>query len=138
MNRVWHYSQAGVAGVLTLVELAGLLWRYDPAAFLYPYDDVLAACAVAYFVPGLILSLAINQLILLRRRAGELRRSEKVLLGIEFAAIAMAILFPALDTYSYIETLLVWSAVMILAFIICVTLASPATREPLALAAHPR
>ena len=138
MNRVWHYSQVGVAGVLALVDLAGLLWRYDTAAFLYPYDDVLASCAVAFFVPGLILSLAINQLILLRRRAGELRRGEKVLLGIEFAVIALAILFPALNRYSYIETLFAWSAVMILAFSICVTLASPATPAPSAQPARPR
>ena len=87
-DRGWILAQFIVAGVLLVLSLIGVigLLAFDAAELTFSFQGAIQAFAI---FPGTAVSLIVNALIMRSHREAGLSTAEKVLLGIEFAFIAV-------------------------------------------------
>jgi|GEM_PF-3554522 len=87
-DRGWIRAQFGLAAVLFVLSVLGVLGVavFDVAELAFSFAGAIHAFAV---FPGLVLSLVVNALIMRAHRERGLSIAEKVLLGIEFALVAV-------------------------------------------------
>lgn len=87
-DRGWILAQFVVAGVLLALSLVGVvgLLAFDAAELTFSFQGAIQSFAV---FPGTAVSLVVNALVMRSHREAGLNTAEKVLLGVEFAVIAV-------------------------------------------------
>jgi hypothetical protein len=113
----WYRSQSIVAGILALYEIVAIFWLTDPTRFAFPLANFLGYFAVIAFIPGLILSLLVNQEVLVRRGDPVVSPRERRLLVMEFAAIGLNLILLGIEVL-VLEPLIVWLATIVLAILV--------------------
>ena len=113
----WYRSQSVVAGILAAYEIVAIIWFSDPGRFAFPLTSLLSFFAVVGYIPGLILSLLINQEVLVRRGNPVVSRRERGLLVAEFAGIALSLVLLGVQVL-VVEPLFVWLATIVLAILV--------------------
>ena len=103
-NRIWLWSQAAVAVTVVIAVVIGhvLIANYD-----YSSDQFALSINVYFYGPGLVVSLAINQLVLALRRPARVTLAERLLLGSEYFLIAsLIVVAPLGGVWSLLAALL--------------------------------
>jgi hypothetical protein len=114
---IWYRWQAIAAGILVVYEIVAILWFTDTSRFEFPLGNFLGFFAVVAYIPGLIISLVINQEVLVRRGDPVLSRRERRLIVAEFAAIALSLVLLGIQAL-VLEPLLVWLVTIVLAVLV--------------------
>ena len=122
MRNRWIIAQLAVAAVVLVASLPGI---FSPATFGLPADALSAVGSIQAFtvLPGLVLSLVVNALLMGVGRAPAPSTAQKVLLSVEFALVAALLLFhfytdPAGNTFGL--AILTWPILIALAVAIAV------------------
>ena len=113
----WYRSQSVAAGILAAYEIVAIIWFTDTSRFPFPLANFLGFIAVVSFIPGLIISLLVNQEVLVRRGNPVVSRRERRLLVAEFAAIGLTLVVLAVQ-WMLLENLLAWALVTVLAVLV--------------------
>ena len=113
----WYRSQSVAAGILVAYEIVAVIWYTDTSRFPFPLANFLGFVAVVSFIPGVIISLLINQEVLVRRGDPVVSRAERRLLAAEFAAIAVSLVMLGIQ-FLLLENLLVWLVTIVLAVLV--------------------
>ena len=113
----WYRSQSVAAGILAAYEIVAIIWFTDTSRFPFPLANFLGFIAVVCFIPGLIISLLVNQEVLVRRGNPVVSRRERRLLVAEFAAIGLTLVVLAVQ-WMLLENLLAWALVTVLAVLV--------------------
>ena len=114
---IWYRSQAIVAGILAVYEIVAIIWFTDTSRFEFPLANLLGFFAVVAYIPGLIISLIINQEVLVRRGNPVLSKRERRLLLAELAVIALSLVMLGIQTL-VLEPLVVWLVTIVLAVLV--------------------
>lgn len=113
----WYRSQSIAAGILAAYEIVAIIWFTDTSRFEFPLANALGFFAVVAYIPGLILSLLINQEVLVRRGNPVVSRRERRLLTAEFAAIALSLVLLGVQVL-ILEPLVLWLVTIVLAILV--------------------
>jgi hypothetical protein len=88
-NRFWLYSQAGMIVVATLCAVVGIVLLQGAGVQM---ENPVAVATNSYFLlPGIVLSLLANQIVLLARKPRVVSTAERILLGMEYAVILLLV-----------------------------------------------
>lgn len=122
MRNPWIIAQLAVAAVLLVLSLIGLI---GALALNLPELAFTFAGGVQSFAvfPGLVLSLVVNALVMRLHRSIGVSRLEKVLLVIEFALIALLLVFHFYedgDGYTFGLAIITWPIIILLAIAIAI------------------
>jgi len=117
MGAAWYRSQSVAAGILVVYEIVAILWYTDTSRFPFPIANFLGFIAVVSFIPGVIISLLINQEVLVRRGNPVVARAERRLLAAEFAVIALSLVMLGIQ-FLLLENLVVWLVTIVLAVLV--------------------
>lgn len=130
-DRGWVWAQFAVAAGLLVLSLVGILGVavFDAAELVFSFAGAIHAFAV---FPGLVLSLAVNALIMRAHRELGLSPAEKWLLVAEFALIAWLLV---LHFWSHSGdalglAILTWPVIVILAIVIAILAAVRNSSRP--------
>jgi len=87
-DRGWIVAQFAVAAVLLVLSALGVIGSlaFDAVELTFTFEGAIQAFGI---FPGLVISLVLNALIMRSHREAGLSTAEKVLLGIEFALVAV-------------------------------------------------
>ena len=88
-DKLWLWSQAGVFVIVAIAVAIGL-WLTTGENHIE--NEFTVSINASFFGPGLLLSLAINQVVLLLRRPRVTTTADRVVLSIEYFLIAALIL----------------------------------------------
>lgn len=124
MSRFWYRSQSIVAGILAVYEIVAIIWFTDTSRFPFPLANFMGFIAVVAYIPGLIISLLVNQEVLVRRGNPVVSRRERRLLGAEFAIIALSLVLLGIQLL-VLEPLVVWLLAVVLAVLVFRRLRAP-------------
>ncbi len=124
MNGFWYRSQSIVAGILAAYEIVAIIWFTDTSRFAFPLANFTGFLAVVAYIPGLIISLLVNQEVLLRRGNPVVSRRERRLLFAEFAVIAVSLMLLGIRVL-VLEPLVVWLVAVVLAVLVLRRLRAP-------------
>jgi hypothetical protein len=124
-NRPWSLAQFGVAALLAVISLIGIIGTlaFDAAELTFSFAGAIQAFAI---FPGFVLSLIVNGVLMGVRRAPQPGTALRVLLVVEFVLIAALVLFhfyvdPAGATFGL--AIFTWPFAIALAVVIAVVAA---------------
>lgn len=125
--KVWFRSQLVVAGLLFVYLVLGIVWVFDPDAFAFPLNNLIAFFGMPFYVAGLILSLVLNQVVMSRRPQRVVLRRERVILAVEFALIVASLASLMMEEW-LLEILAIWFVTTGVAIAACVVITVTSTR----------
>jgi hypothetical protein len=96
-------AQVVVAGILAAYEIVAIIWFVTGNAFPFPIGNFIGFFAVVGYIPGLILSLLVNQ----RQTTDRLTRRDRAVIVAEFIAIGASLIMLAIPVF-VLENLVLW------------------------------
>ena len=122
LKRPWTLAQFAVAGLLLVLSLIGVIGTlaFDNADLTFTFAGAIQAFGV---FPGLILSLVLNGMLMGLKRAPAPNLGQRVFLIIEFALIALLLVFHFFqdsDAYTFGFAVATWPLVIIVAIVIAI------------------
>ena len=122
LKRPWTIAQFAIAAVLLVLSLIGVIGTlaFDNADLTFTFAGAIQSFGV---FPGLILSLGLNGMLMGLNRAPAPNLGQRVFLIIEFALIALLLVFHFFqdsDAYTFGFAVATWPLVIIVAIVIAI------------------
>lgn len=125
MTRFWYWFQPGLAVVLALISLYTIIAVTVFEAAGVP--SLQFAITGLFVFPGMLISLAVNQVILRRRRPMVITTAERVLMAV-LAAVAVLLIATSFDVEALLVGVWVWPLLILFAIAVTVVIATTGTR----------
>ena len=125
MTRFWDWFQPGLAIVLALISLYTIIAVTVFEAAGVP--SIQFAITGLFVFPGLLISLAVNQVILRRRRPMVITTAERVLMAV-LAAVAVLLVATSFDVEALLVGVWVWPLLILFAIAVTVVIATTGSR----------
>lgn len=138
LKRPWSLAQFAIAAVLLVISLIGVIGTlvFDDGSWTFTFAGAIQSFAV---FPGLIISLVLNGALMGLRRAPAPNLAQRILLILEFAGVALLLLFHFFQdeqAYTLGFAIATWPVVIVIAVILAV-LAIVQLAKPTAPTAQP-
>lgn len=132
MTRFWYWFQPGLAIVVAVISLYTIVAVTVFEAAGVP--SLQFAITGLFVFPGLLISLAVNQVILRRRRPMVITTAERVLMAV-LAAVAALLIATSFDVEALLVGVWVWPLLILFAIAVTVVIAVTGSRLAAARAA---
>lgn len=138
LKRPWSLAQFAIAAVLLVISLIGVIGTlvFDDGSWTFTFAGAIQSFAV---FPGLIISLVLNGALMGLRRAPAPNLAQRILLILEFAGVALLLLFHFFQdeqAYTLGFAIATWPVMIVIAVVLAV-LAIVQLAKPTAPTAQP-